>query len=288
MNLHVVTATTNPERAAKWIQSWGPVPLTIVRNGTPAPIPDPLFWRPPTVPPVEWVYPDAPQYLGSVSAFRLGVDHVLATHPEADIIACLHDDLELLEDWPSWQARVVRHFERTPACGLAGFGGAIGVGDQDIYQTPYRPEQLARIGFRSNLVDAEVHGGRSLLPERVACLDGFSQIGRRAFFEGWKREGQTDLHTPREVLQTAPWTYLEGLGIKHHLYDTALGLLAVRQGWETWYLPIRCHHHGGQTAVGDQGYARWATETYGGDHAIWEQAHHAGYEAFRDVLPLRI
>jgi len=155
-----------------------------------------------------------------------------------------------------------------------------------LYVTPYDPMQLARVGFRSNLEDAEQHGLRSVLPERVACLDGFSQVGRREFWEGHcgslERASRLD-ETPR------PWDYLVNLGMRHHFYDGALGCLAARYGWETWYLPLRGHHFGGRTAVGDEGYATWARQqTAEGDQDFWHEAHKIGYDAFRDVLPLRV
>lgn len=263
-NVVIVTATTNKARAKRCIDSWmhyaGPeVPqILIVENGGSDP------------------------YLGTVPAFRQGVDLAL-TDPHTEIIACLHDDFEIKEH--DWVTKVVRHFQRHPKCGLLGFGGAIGLGDTDIYQKPYQPIQLARIGFRSNLDDAEAHGMRSLLPEPVACLDGFSQIGRRAFWQGCPYEGRTVTHY---ISPLRPWTTLESLGIVHHFYDGALGCLARRQGWETWYLPLRAKHHGGQTAVGDNGYQEWAkTQIEGGDYGFWKKAHDVSYEAFRDVLPLR-
>jgi hypothetical protein len=258
MKLGIVTATTNRQRSQPYIDSWmhhatlrdRPVVPEVVENG-----------------------PEHDGYLGTVPAFRKGVDRLLAD-TDVDVIACLHDDVRIFED--GWDEKVLRHFARVPRCGLLGFGGAIGLGSDRLYQDPYDPMQLARIGFRSNLIDAGVHGVRSLLPERVACLDGFSQIGRRQFWEGWPTH-------PR------PWTVLEDLGVLHHFYDGMLGCLARRYGWETWYLPVACAHAGGQTAVGDQGYQAWAaTQAEGGDHGLWKKAHQIGYEAFRDVLPLRV
>lgn len=288
--LAIVTATTNLVRAEDCIRSWifGDGPRVIVIRNGPARQPNEL-------PVAERLDEDygayilgTAHYLGSVPAFRLGVDHVLDRMPEVEVIACLHDDLEIHDR--GWVETVLRHFDRQPACGLAGFGGAIGLGADDLYQTPYDPMQLARKGFRSNLTNAEAHGARSLLSERVACLDGFSQIGRRAFFEGY-----TNLSTGARaygIADTAgdrPWTYLESLGVVHHFYDGLLGCLAARAGWETWYLPVSCTHHGGRTAVGDRGYQAWAeTQVAGGDQGFWQEAHRLGYDSFRDVLPLRV
>lgn len=272
MTLAVVTASTNPVRALPCLTSWGAQPLVVVANGC-----SPLSS---TDSPAHMTWLTYDDYLGCVPAFRSGVDFVL-DRTQADIIGCLHDDLEILD--PEWAIRVERLFQRQPEVGLVGFGGAIGLGDADLYQKPYAPQQLARIGFRSNLIDAEVHGVRSLLSERVACLDGFSLIGRRDFFLG--------IHNPetRPGPEARPWTVLEELGIVHHLYDGLLGALADRYGWHTWYLPIRCRHYGGQTAVGDSGYQEWAKMKNGiGDQGFWEEAHRIGYEHFRDVLPLRV
>lgn len=272
--LAIVTATTDPYRAAACIKSWRTHAVTapqilIVENGGATGAP----------------------YLGVVPAFRRGVDALL--HTDADVIACFHDDLEISER--GWDVRVLDLFNRRPTCGLAGFGGATGLGSADLYQVPYAPEQLARLGFRSNLLDAEHHGVRGLVSAQVVCLDGFSQIGRRAF---WLGQGLSpNLANARDPTVygglrqwPAPWTYLESLGVIHHFYDGMLGCLAKRYGWDTWYLPIACQHYGGRTAVGDAGYQRWADDTThstGGDHAFWETAHKIGYEAFRDVLPLR-
>jgi hypothetical protein len=272
MKLCVVTATTDYARAQACIDRWGEVPLILVQNGSGG------------------AYLNQPEramqiltsetYLGTVPAFNLGVQAALEAG--YDLIACFHDDLALHD--PDWVHKVETHFVRHPTCGLAGFGGAIGLGDQDLYQKPYEPTQLARVGFRSNLQDAELHGLRSRLPERVACLDGFSQIGHANFFQGWNR---TKLAAAEP--DAAPWQHLEDLGIVHHFYDGLLGCLAKRYEWEVWYLPIACHHYGGRTAVGDRGYQSWAqTQVSGGDHGFWESAHKLGYEAFRDVLPIRV
>lgn len=266
MTLAIVTASTRRGKADRCLDSWySTATLTpeviVIENGT-----------------------EQQDYLGTVAAFRAGVQQALE-QTSCEVIACLHDDLEILED--GWDQKVLQHFRRTPACGLAGFGGAIGLGDADLYEQPYAPQQLARVGFRSNMVDAEAHGARSLVPERVACLDGFSQIGRRDFWLG-RGPGASEA-IPNPPARYRPWTVLSELGLIHHIYDGALGALAARYGWETWCLPIRCHHFGGQTAVGDAGYHTWAQQqTPDGDQGFWEQGHRAVYDAFRDVLPLRV
>lgn len=280
MPFAIVTATTNIERARPCIESWllratdpDRIPIFVIHNGPERPIVEDLSFA---GHPAAWLHRD--EYLGSVPAFRRGVDVALQA---AEIIACLHDDFEILEE--GWDQKVIQAFKRHPQMGLAGFGGAISLGHEDMYRKPYDPMSLARGGFRSNLVDAEVHGVRSLLSEPVACLDGFSQIGRRGFFAGQYGLHKSKIDGPR------PWQLLEDMGIVHHLYDSLLGAIAARHGWETWYLPLRAQHHGGRTAVGDAGYGDWAkTQIEGGDHGFWQKAHQIGYEAFEDVLPLRV
>lgn len=275
LTLAVVTATTDLERAAPCLRTWQlpkEIASVVVLNG-PKQAARPQ-WREDG----QQVFVHSEEYLGTVAAFRKGVETALRmTH--ADIIACFHDDLEILV--PEWWKVVTRHFQETRLCGLAGFGGAVGLGDDDIYKKPYAPVQLARRGFRSNLVDAEVHGVRSALRQEVVCLDGFSQIGRREFWEG--RDGT------RAVYNLSPWLLLKQLGVVHHAYDGMLGCIAARYHWQVWYLPVRCRHLGGQTAVGDQGYQEWAkAQQEGGDHGFWEQAHRIWYDEFKDTLPLRV
>lgn len=270
----IVTASTNPNRAARCLESWGQTPKVIVLNGPKAAISP--TWRQTTANIVATL--EQGEYLGTVAAFKAGVDFALEK-TEAEIVACLHDDVEIQD--PYWADKVEKHFKDTPASGLCGFGGALGLGSPDLYKVPYQPVQLARTNFRSNLVDAEVHGIRSLLSEQVACLDGFSLIGRRQFWEGRDSHG---------TQQPRPWTYMaDTLGLVHHIYDGATGALAARYHWEVWFLPIRCRHLGGQTAVGDAGYQDWArTQVDGGDHGFWEQGHRKVAEAFKDVLPMRV
>lgn len=260
MKIGIVTATTDIVRAQPCILSWASTSMTdpsllVVENGS------------------------GGEYLGTVPAFSRGVRELLAEDPAIDVVACLHDDLRI--DQLGWDAEVLRIFEHHPSVGLVGFGGAIGLGTDTLYREPYDPMQLARLGFRSNLEEAESHGARIVLPERVACLDGFSLIGRRDFFKGHTAAGQF-LHEP-------PWQYLERNGFVHHFYDGALGCLARRLGWWVYVVPVRCHHYGGRTAVGDPGYQQWASaQIDGGDRGFWQTAHRLGYDLFQDVLPIRL
>ena len=193
---------------------------------------------------------------GVVPLFAEGLARALRD-TKADIIACLHDDVEIKEN--AWDRQVIEFFDAHPACGLLGFGGGTGLGSADIYHCNYNPMQLARQDFVSNMDDAEVHGRRArLVPdpdethlyaaERVACLDGFSQIGRRGFWQGRLRQPHPTIRQADD--QTNLFERLTDLGLVHHAYDAALGCYAKRLGWEVWMLPIACKHWGGQTAVG--------------------------------------
>lgn len=207
--------------------------------------------------------------MGVVPAFLTGLDRLKMQYPiENPIVACFHDDLKLYEF--GWDEKVIDAFESAPLIGLAGFGGATGLGTDNIYASPYEPMQLARLGFMSNMRDAESHGRRELESRRVACFDGFSQIGRLDNLYKWFYE-------------------ISILGIKHHFYDSMLGALSHRDGYTNWYLPIACNHAGGVTAVGNVDYQAWAkTQKEKGDQGFWEESHKIGYEYLKGILPIRI
>lgn len=284
----VVTATTNAERADPYTRSW-------IEHAT-------FSW--PFYCHENGAFGIREPYLGSVPAFAKGVQAAL--FGGAQVIACLHDDVRI--DESGWDAKVLEYFDRHPQCGLLGFGGAVGLGSDDIYQTPYDPMQLARQGFRSNMQDAEAHGKRTTQSQRVACLDGFCQIGRVEFWQGRyasgtpkdfehlgriahdlvRRRRQKDLISTR-LARGNLFARMTEDGVRHHFYDGMLGCFAARLGWEVHLLPLACHHAGGLTAVGDAGYIEWAkTQDPQGDQGFWEQAHKIGYEEFRDVLPIRV
>jgi hypothetical protein len=292
VSLAIVTATLDFERAGDCFESWiaqarAPFTLYLVGQKIDAPDQAPVWADVGTLGHRVIGY-KTNQILGVVPAFAIGVAKALEDGHE--IIACFHDDL-LIEHrgWDTWGTLLLRD---NPPIGLVGFGGGVGLGDPDIYQKPYDPMQLARRGFVSNMRDAEAHGARSLLPLRVACLDGFSQIGRREYWVGSKPGdwGGTILPSTWNL-----FTMMQSWGIVHHAYDAALGCFAKRLGWEAWMLPIACHHFGGRTAVGDPNYTRWADQQpdpetgvfgVGGDGRFWARAHRIVYDQFKDVLPI--
>lgn len=291
--LAVVTATIDFPRAEPFIRSWvelaaKPIDVYIVGQGQTN-----RDWE------VIARYNNATMYgfhhreiLGVVPAFARGVEQAL--HDGAPIIAALHDDLEIEQE--GWDEEVVRLFKACPRAGLCGFGGARGLGEEFIYQRPYDPMQLVRKQFGSNMRHAEAHGERWTAAQPVACLDGFSQIGLRGFWQGLNHT--TVAH---EGADTKPgqnlFKVMETVGMVHHAYDAALGCFAKALGYQVWYVPVACHHHGGLTAVADPRYHEWANEfklvnavngmEAQGDNAYWIQSHKIVYEMFRNVLPIR-
>jgi hypothetical protein len=234
--------------------------------------------------------------LGVVPAYAIGVQRAL--EDGCEIIACFHDDLLIEQE--EWATQVLALFDTLPAAGLVGFGGGTGLADDTIYQTEYDPMQLARKDFVSNMRDAEAHGRRRARPVQVACLDGFSQIGRAEFWRGKPRPtaNPETVHHPG-LRGHNLFSLMQSWGITHHAYDSALGCFARRLGWETWMVPVACHHFGGQTAVADGRYHAWANDTTGvirdrrghmatGDQGFWLKAHEIVFDQFKDVLPIRL
>lgn len=272
-HLVVLTATANLEAAKPFIESWQQTaafewPLIVVENGG----------KTEGAPEGRLVLMErADDFLGSVPAFTRGLTLMNHLKMQPLVIAAFHDDLTIYGE--AWDATILAAFQSKRSLGLAGFSGATGLGDDDIYQTPYRPQQLARKDFVSNLRDAEMHGRRGESVEKVVCCDGFSLIGRAS----WWLAGVTRMGT----MKARPWHFMRDAGVIHHAYDSALGALAARAGYETEFLPVPCHHAGGRTAVANQEYGKWAAPQ-GGDGAFWEHAHQWAYAELRDQLPLRV
>lgn len=180
-----------------------------------------------------------------------------------DILAYIHDDVTIREK--GWDQRVLKEFE-DPAVGVVGFGGALLHGSPDIYKKAYEISQLGRGLYASNVDDAEVHGERFRGERTVAVLDGFSLVVRRTLLDhagGWP----VDRYPP------------------HHVYDYWIAAIAHRLGYRVRLVGVRCHHHGGGTAVSRE-YQEWAAKTrWGSDAEMHRQGHLMIYDDFRDVLP---
>lgn len=288
--LAIVTATANPIEAEpcmlSWIRPGDPTQVYVVYNGIPHQREVVEGWNASDDPRVWGYYSEV--FLGMVPAFAIGVQKAL--DDEADLIACFHDDLEILD--PTWVDQVQRIFKVCPHAGLVGFGGALGLAHPHIYQLPYDPMQLARRGFLSNMRDAEAHGQRTTSPQRIAVLDGFSQIGTAAFWRGWRHDSTGRLYEGlRPTSSMAPgwnlFTLMQSWGLVHHAYDAALGAFAKQLGYQVWLAPVACHHYGGRTAVGNAQYQAWAqSQVANGDQGFWREAHRIVYDRFRGILPV--
>jgi len=284
--LVIVTGSSDPFRTAHYWSSWryrachDDLPIIMVANGVGTKF---------NVHEAEWVetirnntvlgqagdvITAVDEYLGVVPAFHAACEVALRSS-DAEIFCCFHDDLQIRE--ANWDLVVADHFDRHPQCDLAGFGGAMGVGVDGMYDkdVEFQPSMLGRRDFGSNMLDARTHGDLWSSPRQVAVLDGFSMIFRRRFLE---------LDASANI-----FTRLTALGMIHHAYDVAISGLAHEQGRETWFLPIMCHHGGGQTAVGDPGYQNWAKTTRPhGDQDFWEESHRITYDLMRGILPFSV
>lgn len=281
MKIAIVTATTDPFKSAEFWETWrlgNNLPLVLVVNGVGSKFNahEEKFLKDlgsHTDIREHDVVHMVDDYLGTVPAFAEGFR--IAQEAGAQVICCFHDDVRINDRL--WDMAVEGHFEDHPACYLAGFGGAMSVGEHGMYDKPFDPKSLARHDFGSSLEDAEIHGVRWKEARKVAVLDGFSQI----FCLPKAIEGQDPPGNPFRTLAD--------MGIIHHAYDVALGAMVRDANAETWFLPIECHHAGGRTAVGDAGYQEWAKTKHDlGDQGLWLAAHRIVYDQFRHVLPFSV
>jgi hypothetical protein len=168
------------------------------------------------------------------------------------ILAFIHDDVMIFEK--GWDSRVLREFT-DPGVGMAGFGGALGHGRDDLYRVPYHLPNLARQHFMSNLRHAEVHGERFTGERDVAILDGFALFVRREILDkvrGWN------------------------LKASYFMYSEWLCCEARRQGYRIRLVGVDCDHIGGRSS----GYIP-ATDSY-------EAAHRYFFDNNKDVMPYRV
>ncbi len=238
LRLVAVTAHLDPDKTKDYWGTWSQDVETVAVTGVMGPVP--AFYQ---------------GCLEAWKAYRPG------------LIACLHDDLAIHDR--GWMAQVKLAFAEDPGLVLAGFGGALGLGEPWIYERPYDPMSLVRKNFLSNMDQAEIHGARCKEVREVACLDGFSLIGRAEFI-------------------LSGYHLFKGMGVIHHGFDSAFGALARRWGGRVKMLPIKCRHAGGLTAVGMRAYQDWAAKNHGGDSAIHYNAHKLIWNEFRDVLPIPV
>jgi hypothetical protein len=197
----------------------------------------------------------------------------------APVIAFLHSDTEIFEQ--GWDSRVLKEFD-DPAVGVVGFGGAVQLGEDDIYKKPYEMHQLRRIGYMSNTNDAETHGSRFEGECDVATLDGFALIVRRELLDRWAIIGHGSRFASTQLFG---WPVQQ---MPFHNYDNALCIEAARQKYRVRLVGVRCHHHGGRTTV-TTAYDEWSRRVLGKpDSEVHADSHRVLYEMGRGILPIRV
>lgn len=210
-----------------------------------------------------WIRNTPEHNLGVIGSYQLALEELSKVDEPPDILAYIHDDVSVYEI--GWDGRVMKEFW-DPEVGVVGFGGAAIHGSTALYKTAYQISQLGRGLYASNVNDAEVHGARFEGVRDVAVLDGFSLIVRRSLLDrcgGWP----VDRYPP------------------HHVYDYWMCAMAHRHGFRVRLVGVRCHHHGGGTAVSRE-YQEWAAKTkWGSDAEMHRQGHKLFYEDFGDVMP---
>jgi hypothetical protein len=182
-----------------------------------------------------------------------------------DVLLYLHDDVICRE--PEWDLRLMAEFIQDPGVAVVGFGGALQHGLPGLYKTPYQLQQLQRVGYRSNVDDAEVHGERFAGSSNVAVLDGFALAVRRSFLD--RVGGFAKI----------------SVGCNFFNYDYALCALARRYQQKVRMVGVRCHHRGGATSVQ---HGKEASVQKYINHEEYDKAHRWFYHEFADVMPWRV
>lgn len=175
---------------------------------------------------------------------------------DADIIGYVHDDL-VCHDL-TWRDRVMKEFS-DPLVGLVGFAGALGHGDSQMYQKPYELSQLGRVGFLSNMKDAERHGRRFSGSCDVTVLDGMAIFVRRKL-----------------LTRTMGWPL--GTPVGYIAYDYWISCVCRLYGYRIRLVGCAVDHLGGKSTglnpnLGDANFAA---------------AHRYIYDHFELVLPARV
>jgi GT2 family glycosyltransferase len=181
-----------------------------------------------------------------------GFDQIYHSTTEP-IIAYIHDDVVIHE--PGWDKRVLAEFE-DESVGLVGFAGALGHGEPWMYERPFHIPNLVRKGFRSNMRDAERHGGRISGAIDVSVLDGLALFVRRSVLDacgGWP------LNRP----------------ISYFMYSEWLCCEVRRQGFRIRMVGVDCEHLGGKSSGTPLPYS-------------YDEEHLHFYESNRDVMPARV
>ena len=155
-----------------------------------------------------------------VEAYQSGFEN-----SRGEILGFVHDDVLIHEN--NWDWRVWDEF-KDPQVGVVGFAGAPGFCHPGLNPSNYSWNSMGRIGFRSNMRDAEVHGERFTGECNVTILDGFAMFVRR------------------EVLEKAGgWPV--GSPVGYFMYDAWLCCAARKMGYRIRMVGVECDHLGGRS-----------------------------------------
>lgn len=178
---------------------------------------------------------------------------------KGDFIAILHNDFLIYEI--GWDIKVRKYCE--DSVGVMGFGGAIGMATDDIYKSPYRIDQLQRIGFKSNMINAEDHGRRMTAEcEPVAVLDGYILIFNRKFLE--ENNGFSD--------EFGFW-----------MYDNNICLESIKRGYKNLVVNVSCEHRDG-----GRGVSAIYDKYNNSPEKAFPLSHSNFYAKWRNFLPVRV
>lgn len=180
----------------------------------------------------------------------------------ADYLFCTHTDVLMYEQ--DWDLKILKCLEEAENVGVAGFFGALGIGTEDIYRTPYFMGQLVRVGTLSGnrcRLNPGIHGQFMFGEEwrQCAVLDGFALIVEKSL------------------------RFETGFG-PHHMYDNDICLEAIKRGFKNYVINMDVDHLGGRTDVGED----WASAFGKSKAEVHAEAHPPFYEKWRGMLPYRI
>ena len=181
----------------------------------------------------------------------------------SDILIYLHNDVDVHDkDWITWML-----YNWGTDCVAYGLGGALALGNRNLYRARYDINNMARRGYMSNQTDAEVHGVRYEGIRRVAVLDAFAMAVRVEWLRA--RGGWPVKH------------------LSHHCLDLWLACEAARDKKEIWMVGSSCTHRGGGVStkpIYEQ--AKWLQGgTLASDHQL---PHKWLAKEYADVLPIEV
>lgn len=184
-----------------------------------------------------------------VPAYQVGLESLTS-----DVLGYIHDDLLCLE--PAWKERILAEFV-DPDVAIVGVAGGYGYGASAMYERTYHHRALGRIGFRSNMVNWERHGGHIEGAANAVILDGMALFVRREFLVdigGWPKPP-----------------------VSYFMYTEALCFEALRRKRKIRLVGIKVDHLGGKST----GLNPDLNPDFEGEHRFI-------YDTYRDVLPARV